>query len=40
MDLDFTEEQILLRDTVRELCAKHVGLSSKDAFEAEIKSLL
>ena len=24
MDLDFSEEQILLRDTVRELCARHV----------------
>ncbi len=33
MDLDFTEEQILLRDTVRELCAKHVGLDIVRALE-------
>jgi alkylation response protein AidB-like acyl-CoA dehydrogenase len=33
MDLDFTEEQTLLRDTVRELCAKHAGLDTVRALE-------
>src|SRR4051812_10350368 len=26
MDLDFTPEQLLLRDTVRGVCARHAGL--------------
>ena len=33
MDLDFSEEQILLRDTVRELCGKHVSLDTVRALE-------
>lgn len=33
MDLDFTDEQTLLRDTVRELCAAHVGLDTVRALE-------
>ncbi|MBS2548906.1 acyl-CoA/acyl-ACP dehydrogenase [Catenulispora sp. NL8] len=33
MDLDFSEEQILLRDTVRDLCAKHVPLDTVRALE-------
>lgn len=33
MDLDFSEEQILLRDTVRDLCAKHVSLDAVRALE-------
>jgi alkylation response protein AidB-like acyl-CoA dehydrogenase len=35
MDLDFTEEQILLRNTVRELCADHVGMDTVRALENE-----
>jgi alkylation response protein AidB-like acyl-CoA dehydrogenase len=33
MDLDLTGEQILLRDTVRDLCAAHVGLDTVRALE-------
>ncbi|MFL6112373.1 MAG: acyl-CoA dehydrogenase family protein [Catenulispora sp.] len=33
MDLDFSEEQVLLRDTVRDLCAKHVPLDTVRALE-------
>src|SRR6478672_9900004 len=33
MDLDFSEEQLLLRDTVRDLCAKHVPLDTVRALE-------
>jgi alkylation response protein AidB-like acyl-CoA dehydrogenase len=33
MDLDFSPEQKLLRETVRGLCAKHVGLDGIRAFE-------
>ncbi|MFD0633442.1 acyl-CoA dehydrogenase family protein [Catenulispora yoronensis] len=33
MDLDFSDEQRLLRDTVRDLCAKHVPLDVVRALE-------
>src|ERR1700759_5655667 len=33
MDLDFSDEQILLRDTVRDLCAKHVPPATVRALE-------
>ena len=33
MDLDLTEEQQLLRDTVRGLCARHAGLDVVRALE-------
>ena len=33
MDLDFSDEQILLRDTVRDLCAKHVPPTTVRALE-------
>ena len=33
MDLDFSDEQILLRDTVRDLCAKHVPTDVVRAME-------
>ena len=33
MDLDFSEEQILLRDTVRDLCGQHVPLDMVRALE-------
>jgi alkylation response protein AidB-like acyl-CoA dehydrogenase len=33
MDLDFSDEQILLRDTVRELCARHVPTDVVRAME-------
>lgn len=33
MDLDFSEEQVLLRDTVRDLCAKHVPLDTVRVLE-------
>lgn len=33
MDLDFSEEQLLLRDTVRDLCAKHVPATTVRALE-------
>ena len=39
MDLDFSEEQLLLRDTVRELCAKHVPLDTVRALENDPERL-
>jgi alkylation response protein AidB-like acyl-CoA dehydrogenase len=33
MDLDFTEEQTLLRDTVRELCTKHTSIDTVRELE-------
>ncbi|NUR24329.1 MAG: acyl-CoA/acyl-ACP dehydrogenase [Catenulispora sp.] len=33
MDLDLSDEQVLLRDTVRDLCAKHVPLDTVRALE-------
>ncbi|NUP51285.1 MAG: acyl-CoA/acyl-ACP dehydrogenase [Catenulispora sp.] len=39
MDLDFSEEQLLLRDTVRDLCAKHVPLDTVRALENDPERL-